>query len=100
MRSVSFDGTDGQDRDVERFRDDKRAEFGRMQQRATEMIHKGLMIVIDEFAKAEKYDLLVEAGEQPTGVPGAVIYYKKALDVTDEIISRYDKAHSGKAETK
>lgn len=87
-------------RDVERFREDKRAEFARMQQRATERIHHGLMKVINAFAKSEKYDLLVEAGKQPAGVPGAVIYYDNALDITDEIISRYDEANSGKAEKK
>ena len=83
-------------REVERFREDKRAEFARMQQRATETIHNGLMKVIDEFAKSEKYDLLVEAGAEPTGAPGAIIYYNNALDVTDEVISRYNKAQSGK----
>jgi len=84
-------------RDVERFREDKQTEFARMQQRATERIHQGLMKVINDFAKSEKYDLLVEAGSQPAGVPGAVIYFDNALDVTDEIISRYDKAGSAKA---
>jgi len=84
-------------RDVERFREDKRAEFARMQQRATERIHKGLMKVIDNFAKSGKYDLLVEAGSRLSGVPGAIIYYDNALDVTDKIILRYNKASSAKA---
>ena len=87
-------------RDVERFREDKRAEFGRLQQRATETIHRGLMAVIGEFAKNEKYDLIVEAGEQTAGVPGAIIYYSDALDITDLVISRYDKANSGAEEKK
>ena len=87
-------------RDVERFREDKRAEFTRMQQRATERIHQGLMKVINEFAKTEKYDLIMEAGSQPAGVPGAVVYFNSALDMTDVIISRYDKHSRAEAEKK
>ena len=87
-------------REVERFREDKRAEFARMQQRATETIHKGLMKVIEAYAKSEKYDLLVEAGEQATGAPGAIIYYNNALDITDKVISRYNKANKKQTKKK
>ena len=87
-------------RDVDRFREDKQAEFARMQQRATERIHQGLMKIIKKFATSEKYDMLMESGDQLAGMPGPVIYFDNSLDVTDEIISRYNKATSEKAKKK
>ena len=77
-------------RELDRFREDKRAEFVRMQQRGTEKIHKGLQEVMNDYAKSENYDLLLEAGQQAAGVPGAILYFKQAMDVTDKVIELYN----------
>ncbi len=87
-------------RDLERFREDKRTEFVRLQQLATEKIHRGLMKILSEFAKAEKYDMLVEAGQQAEGLPGAILYFDETMDITDKIIELYNRKTGEKAEKK
>lgn len=87
-------------RERDRFREDKQAEFLRMQRRATERIHQGLMKVLNEYAKRENYDLIVEAGQQAAGIPGFIVYFDETLDITDRIIELYNKKAGEKAEKK
>lgn len=78
-------------REFERYREDKRAEFLNQQRKATEKIYKGLIVVLKEYAEKEEFTVIFEAGQQAPGVPGTIVYRNEAIDITRKIIELYDK---------
>jgi len=83
-------------RNVERYREDVRAEFLQMQREATAKMFSGVMKVVREYAKDEGYDLVFEAGTQAAGGSMTVLYFGKEVDLTDKMIELYNKKSAKK----
>jgi outer membrane protein len=71
------------ERDLERQVNDSNDELAKLQRRKEYEILKDLDTVVAEIAKADGYDLVL-----PVDV---IIYSSEGLDITDKVISRYNK---------
>lgn len=78
-------------REFERYREDKQAEFMAEQRDATARIYKDILTVLNKYAKEKSFTLILEKGQQTPGVPGSLIFHDNSLDITNEIISIYNK---------
>jgi len=85
-------------RELERYQEDKREEFMRLQRNSTERIFKGLMKILDDYAKKKNFSLILEAGQANPNMPSPVLYYDEAtVDITAAVIKLYDeKSKAGK----
>lgn len=88
----------GLQRELERYQEDKSEEFRRLQRNSTERIFKGLMKILNDYAKNKNFNLILEAGQANPNMPSPVLYYDEAtVDITAEIIKLYDeKSKAGK----
>ncbi len=77
--------------DFEKYRESKSMEFAQQQKEATEAILKKLMVVVDTYAKDQHLDMILESSARSQGMPGSVVWYDPKKDVTDAIISLYNK---------
>lgn len=78
-------------RDFERYREDKMAEFVRQRNVSTAKVYKGLMGVLREYAEKEKFDIILEAGQQAAPASGTVIYFDDSVDITGKVIEIYNR---------
>lgn len=85
-------------RKMERYQEDKREEFIRLQRNSTERIFKGLMEILNDYAKNKSFSLILEAGQANPNMPSPVLYYDEAtVDITAEVIKLYnEKSKAGK----
>lgn len=84
-------------RDMERYQEDKREEFMRLQRQATDRIFKGLMEIVNDYAKNKNFSLILEAGQINPNMPSTVLYYDEAtIDITAEVIKLYDERSKAK----
>jgi outer membrane protein len=63
------------------------------QQEAVNRIGQKMMAVLDKFAKANGYDLVLDTSSQS----GAVVFWSNQADVTQQIVRLYDQAYPIKA---
>ncbi|GMT42614.1 MAG: membrane protein [bacterium] len=78
-------------RDIERYQEDSRAEFTRLQREATDRMFKKLMKILTDYAKNNNFSIILEAGNSNANMPGMVLYNDKKVDVTDDVINLYNK---------
>ncbi len=78
-------------RDLERYQKDKKEEFILKQRNFTSKIMNGLIKVLGDYAKVEKFDMVLEASQQPSGAPGVVIFSSSNVNITDKIIELYNE---------
>jgi outer membrane protein len=78
-------------REFERYREDKQAEFVSEQRDATARIYKDLMAVLKKYAKEQGYTLVLEGGQKTPGVPGSLIYSDDEIDITKAVMDLYNK---------
>ncbi len=79
-------------KELERYSEDRRAEFVATQKAATEKIYIGIMKVIEDYAKKEGYTIVFEGSKKPTA-PGSIVYFDDSIDITKEVIKLYDEAN-------
>jgi len=78
-------------RDLKRYQEDISSELIELQKISSEAMYKDLSKVLNEFAAKEGYTVVFEGGRQAPGVPGAIVYYDDAVDITDKIIELFNK---------
>ena len=81
--------TKSYNRDME----DARAELDQEQRKLLEELSGKMQVVIDKFALANGYAVLLDVSNQSTNV----LYVASGVDVTKEIIDMYDKTNPGAA---
>jgi Skp family chaperone for outer membrane proteins len=72
-----------------RYDEDAQREFGQFQQNVILRVRQEMLAIIDAMAKEKGYDLVLDAQQS-----GAA-YINPAIDITDEIIRRYDMSKAG-----
>jgi len=77
-------------RDFQRTYKDSQAELQQRDNELTGEILRDLQEVIAEFGAKQNYTLIVEASNT-----GAVLYYSRAIDVTDQIVQEYNAKRRG-----
>lgn len=77
-------------RDLEAYSQDTARMFQRTQKRVTNKIMAEIKAIIKDYAKKNKYTLMVENSETPTPFGGFVIYVDKTADITPAIIKIYN----------
>lgn len=75
-------------RDYQRMVSDSQSDVKKRESELTDGILKGLRAVIQKIGQKEGYTIIIENAE------GIVLYSKKNLDLTDEVIKQYDAAHA------
>jgi outer membrane protein len=71
--------------DLKRRFEDSQAELQKKDQELTGRIIQDLQNIIKEVGDRDGYTLILELGSSP------VLYYKKSADITDEVLSVYNK---------
>jgi outer membrane protein len=71
--------------DLKRRFEDSQAELQKKDQELTGKIIQDLQSIIKEVGDRDGYTLILELGSSP------VLYYKKSADITDEVLSVYNK---------
>ncbi len=74
-------------RDLKRFVQDANEELQKKQQQFTNNILTELVKVVQELGKERGYTFIFER------VPGVLLYVDEGLDLTDEVIKRYDEKY-------
>ena len=74
--------------DTNRFIEDATQEFREKEARETQLLIQEIRKVVREVGKQEGYSLILE-GNENTAV---VLYFSNAIDLTPQIIQRYDQA--------
>lgn len=67
-----------------RYEEDSARDFQRLQFNLTQKIRDEVVPIINQVAKEKGFDLVFDA------VAGGVVYFNPAIDITDEVIRRYD----------
>jgi len=78
-------------RDLKRYQEDVRSEIIELQKINSEEMYRDLSKVLNEYAAKEGYTVVFEGGRQAPGVPGSIVYYDDAVDITDNIIELFNK---------
>jgi len=71
--------------DFKTLKASSRDEFKKIQARQFNKIKTEVLALATEMGKKKGFDLILEINE------GGVMYYKKAIDITDELIKQYNK---------
>ncbi len=95
---LSMDAQESKRRDVERktreleyYLQDLNEEMARAQDREKKRIFDELGTVIEKIGSEGNYAIILEKRA------GAVLYWNKAVDITDQVIKAYDKLKQGQA---
>jgi len=78
-------------RDLKRYQEDVSTEIIELQKINSEAMYRDLSTVLNEFAAKEGYTIIFEGGRQAPGVPGSIVYYDDAVDITDSVIEIFNK---------
>jgi len=78
-------------RDLKRYQEDVSSEMIELQKINSGAMYRDLSEVLNEFAAKEGYTIVFEGGRQAPGVPGSIVYYDDAVDITDKIIELFNK---------
>jgi outer membrane protein len=82
------DNLDRMMRDYQRMVSDSQSDVKQKESDLTDGILKGLRTVIKKIGQKEGYTIIIEDAK------GIVLYSKKNLDLTDEVIKQYNASHS------
>ncbi|MGA3190615.1 MAG: OmpH family outer membrane protein [Bryobacteraceae bacterium] len=82
---------DGKTKSYNRDMEDARAELDQEQRKLLEELSGKMQVVIDKFALANGYAVLLDVSNQNTNV----LYVATGVDITKEIIDMYDKTNPG-----
>ena len=74
-------------RDYQRMVSDSQSDVKQRESDLTDGILKGLRAVIKKIGQKEGYTMIMENAE------GVILYSKKSLDLTDEVIKQYNATH-------
>ncbi|MBV8728897.1 MAG: OmpH family outer membrane protein [Acidobacteriia bacterium] len=77
-------------RDAQRLQEDLQADVDRERNEILSAASKRMQDVIKKIAEERSYDLVVDASN------GVALYFKPALDITNDVIAAYDKAYPPK----
>lgn len=75
------------DTDLKRFIEDAEAEMQAIQRERFAQIQKKIMPIIQQLGTEKGFSLILQANE-------AMVYVDVSIDITDEVIARFDKATS------
>lgn len=78
--------------EYQRATQDAQKEFGDMQNEILNRIGTKLMPVLQQYAKENNFSLIVDSSSQSSQI---LVYADPAIDVTDDIIKRFDASQSG-----
>lgn len=84
------DDLDRMMRDYQRMVSDSQSDVKKRESELTDGILKGLRSVIQKIGQEQGYTMIIEDAE------GIVLYSKKNLDLTDEVIKQYNASHKDK----
>ncbi|MEJ2697043.1 MAG: OmpH family outer membrane protein [Candidatus Sulfobium sp.] len=82
------DDLDRMMRDYQRMVSDSQSDVKKRESELTGGILKGLRAVIQQIGRKGGYTMIIEDAE------GIVLYSRKSLDLTDEVIKQYNASHS------
>ena len=86
-------GVDDKTKQFNRENEDATAEFQQAEQDAINEIGRKMMGVIDEYAKTNKYSMILDVSSPQT----PVLYADSAIDITPTVIELYNQAHPAPA---
>lgn len=72
-----------QAKEFERLRDDLKADLEKKYMQSNKEVSDSVLKAIEKYAKAKKYDLVIDKSEK---YQGPILYGTKSVDITDEII--------------
>jgi outer membrane protein len=78
--------------DTNRFMEDATQEFREKESRETQRLIVEIRKTIQEIGKQEGYSLILEGNENAS----VVLYFGEAIDLTQQVIQRYDQASAAK----
>jgi outer membrane protein len=87
---------DAKTKSYNRDMEDARAELDQEQRKLLEDLSGKMQVVIDKFAVANAYAVILDVSNQNTNV----LYVATGVDITKEVIDMYDKANPGGPSTK
>jgi Skp family chaperone for outer membrane proteins len=87
---------DAKTKSYNRDMEDARAELDQEQRKLLEDLSGKMQVVIDKFAVANAYAVILDVSNQNTNV----LYVATGIDITKEVIDMYDKANPGGPSTK
>ncbi len=73
--------------EIKRMQDDAKREFQLRQTKGFDKFRKILKPIVDQIAKEKGIDIVFAIGQG-----GSIIYFSPAVDITDEVIKRFDAA--------
>lgn len=79
--------------ELTRLQEDAQKEFGQMQQEIYGRLGAKLAPVVDQYAKENQIAMILDPSSQTT----QVVYYDPSIEITDDIVKRYDAAPSAGA---
>ena len=85
-RAALAKNIDAKTTELQRAQQDAQKEFGDMQNEIINRIGNKLVPVVQQYAKENNYALIVDSSNQSY----QLIYFDPAIDITDDIIKRYD----------
>ena len=91
-RAALAKSIDAKSTEYQRATDDARKEFGDMQNEILNRIGSKLMPVLQQYAKENNFALIVDSSSQTSQI---LLYADPSIDVTDDIIKRFDASQSG-----
>ena len=77
---------DKKEADKRKYEQDSSADFDQLKARLIKKIRDGLLVTVDELVKEKGYDLVFDLSSS------GLIYFQPALDITEDVIKRYDEA--------
>ncbi len=72
-----------------RLSEDAQREINELQVRLFNRLQNELLPIVEQVGKEKKFDVIFDVTKQ-----GAVVYFNPAVDITDEVIKRYDAVKS------
>jgi outer membrane protein len=85
-RAALSKNIDSKTTELQRAQQDAQKEFGDMQNEIINRIGNKLVPVVQQYAKENNYSLIMDSSNQSY----QLIYFDPAIDITDDIIKRYD----------
>lgn len=81
---------DKKEADKRKYEQDSSADFNQLKAKLIKKIRDGLLVIVDELVKEKGYDLVFDLSSS------GLIYFQPALDITEEVIKRYDETATKK----
>lgn len=78
-------------RDLEATKEDTQSGFQKMQAQIMRKLVGDVNRIIKEYAKKNAYTVVLDKGDAPNMIGGAVIYADEAVDISSAIVKAYDE---------